>query len=120
MGKPVNLSASDFTALAAWPVLIKPFDSLESFSSSCFTHVLIWVKLVRTTDAFVHRHSALGIAVTSPGLANRDCHARCEPRVRVGVWLRGLVTGPDQPVLTVLYDGACPRCRASVALVMAG
>jgi predicted DCC family thiol-disulfide oxidoreductase YuxK len=35
-----------------------------------------------------------------------------------GVWLRGLVTGSQQPALTVLFDGACPRCRASAALIL--
>src|SRR5262249_12730354 len=32
-------------------------------------------------------------------------------------WLRGLATGRSQPALRVLYDGACPRCRASMALI---
>jgi predicted DCC family thiol-disulfide oxidoreductase YuxK len=36
-----------------------------------------------------------------------------------GGWLRGLVTGPDQPALRVIFDGACPRCRASMALFSA-
>jgi predicted DCC family thiol-disulfide oxidoreductase YuxK len=34
-----------------------------------------------------------------------------------GAWLRSLVTGRVQPAGRVLYDGACPRCRASVALL---
>ncbi len=35
-----------------------------------------------------------------------------------GPWLRSLVTGrAAQPLARVLYDGACPRCRASMALV---
>jgi predicted DCC family thiol-disulfide oxidoreductase YuxK len=62
----------------------------------------------------------LGIAVTSPGLAEFAIAMLAANLAFVsGAWLRGLVTGPDQPVLTVLFDGACPRCRASVALVMA-
>lgn len=36
-----------------------------------------------------------------------------------GSWLRGLVSGRVQPAGRVLYDGACPRCRASMALVAA-
>jgi predicted DCC family thiol-disulfide oxidoreductase YuxK len=38
-----------------------------------------------------------------------------------GSWLRRLVAGrPEgQPAGRVLYDGACPVCRASMALVMA-
>lgn len=34
-----------------------------------------------------------------------------------GPWLRSLVTGLTQPAGRVLYDGACPRCRASMALL---
>src|SRR6185312_6784341 len=34
-----------------------------------------------------------------------------------GPWLRSLVTGLRQPWGRVLYDGACPRCRASMALI---
>jgi predicted DCC family thiol-disulfide oxidoreductase YuxK len=36
-----------------------------------------------------------------------------------GSWLRGLVTGDSQPWARVLYDGACPRCRSSMAVVSA-
>jgi len=36
-----------------------------------------------------------------------------------GSWLRSLVTGREQPAGRLLYDGACPRCRASTALVTA-
>ena len=36
-----------------------------------------------------------------------------------GPWLRSLVTGTRQPAGRVLYDGACPRCRASMALITA-
>ncbi len=38
-----------------------------------------------------------------------------------GAWLRSLVAGrpEDQPAGRVLYDGACPRCRASIALLSA-
>ncbi len=38
-----------------------------------------------------------------------------------GTWWRRLITGrpEDQPAGRVLFDGACPRCRASMALVAA-
>jgi predicted DCC family thiol-disulfide oxidoreductase YuxK len=36
-----------------------------------------------------------------------------------GAWLRGLVTGHAQPALRVLFDGGCPRCRGSMALITA-
>lgn len=37
-----------------------------------------------------------------------------------GAWLRGLVAGrAAEPRVRVLYDGACPRCRASMAWLSA-
>lgn len=36
-----------------------------------------------------------------------------------GSWLRSLATGRDQPAGKVLYDGACPRCRATMSLICA-
>lgn len=37
-----------------------------------------------------------------------------------GPWLRSLVAGrPPAPTARVLYDGGCPRCRASMAVVTA-
>jgi predicted DCC family thiol-disulfide oxidoreductase YuxK len=35
-----------------------------------------------------------------------------------GYWLRERVTGRAQPSGKVLYDGACPRCRASMAFLV--
>ena len=56
----------------------------------------------------------LGIAVMSPGLTEFALAMLAANLAFVsGTWLRGLVTGADQPAVTVLYDGACPRCRAS-------
>jgi len=62
----------------------------------------------------------LGIAVMSPGLTEFTLAMWAANLAFVsGSWLRGLVTGPDQPALRVLYDGPCPRCRISVALITA-
>jgi predicted DCC family thiol-disulfide oxidoreductase YuxK len=36
-----------------------------------------------------------------------------------GTWLRGVVTSGAQPRGRVLYDGACPRCRGSMAALTA-
>ena len=109
----------DFTALAAWPVLINLLTH-SSLLLELVYPVLIWVKLLRPLllagVAVLH----LGIAVTSPGLAEFALAMLAANLAFVsGPWLRGLVTGADQPGLTVLYDGACPRCRASMALILA-
>ncbi len=36
-----------------------------------------------------------------------------------GTWLRSLASGREQPSGKVLYDGVCPRCRATMSLVCA-
>ena len=62
----------------------------------------------------------LGIAIVAPGLTEFGLAmiaanlAFCS-----AAWVRSLVSGSDQPALRVLFDGACPRCRASMALVTA-
>jgi predicted DCC family thiol-disulfide oxidoreductase YuxK len=62
----------------------------------------------------------LGIAVMSPGLTEFALVMLAgNLAFASGAWLRGLATGPSQPALSILYDGGCPRCRASMALIMA-
>ncbi len=62
----------------------------------------------------------VGIAVMSPGLTEFALVMIAGNLAFVsGPWLRGLATGSSQPALSVLYDGACPRCRASMALITA-
>jgi predicted DCC family thiol-disulfide oxidoreductase YuxK len=62
----------------------------------------------------------VGIAIISPGLTEFTLAMLSANLAFVsGSWLRGLATGGDGPALRVLYDGACPRCRASMALVVA-
>ena len=109
----------NLTALAAWPLLI-----------NCLTHaslvlelaypVLVWIQLLRPlmVAGIVILH--LGIAVTNPGLTEFAFVMIAANLAFVsGRWLRGLVAGTGGPLVTVLYDGACPRCRASAALILA-
>src|SRR5262249_34826692 len=103
----------NFTALAAWPIVINVLTHASLLLELLYP-VLIWVKLLRplmlASIAVLH----LGIAVTNPGLAEFALVMLSANVAFVdGKWLRGLVTGAVQPALTVLYDGACPRCRAS-------
>jgi predicted DCC family thiol-disulfide oxidoreductase YuxK len=109
----------DFTALAAWPVLINALTHL-SLALELMYPVLIWVRIVRplVLGGVVALH--VGIAVVSPGLSEFALAMVAGNLAFVsGSWLRGLVTGRERPALRVLYDGACPRCRASMALIRA-
>jgi predicted DCC family thiol-disulfide oxidoreductase YuxK len=108
----------DFTWLAAWPILINVLTH-SSLLLELLYPVLIWVKFLRPLMLASALTLHLGIAVTNPGLTEFALAMLTANLAFVsGTWLRGLVTGPDQPAVSVLYDGACPRCRASVALIL--
>ncbi|WP_237722935.1 thiol-disulfide oxidoreductase DCC family protein, partial [Singulisphaera acidiphila] len=63
----------------------------------------------------------VGIAISAPGLTEFGLAMFAGNLAFVsGPWLRSLVVGDAQPAGRVLYDGACPRCRASMALLTAG
>ncbi len=109
----------DFTALAAWPWLINLLTHV-SLAIELAYPVLIWIPIVRPIllagVAMLH----LGIAVMSPGLTEFALAMLAANIAFVSpAWLRALVTGATQPALRVLFDGACPRCRASMALITA-
>ena len=109
----------NFTGLAAWPLLVNLITH-ASLALELLYPVLVWVKLVRPLllAGVVAMH--VGIAVASPGLTEFALVMIAGNLAFVsGTWLRGLTTGPSQPALSVLYDGACPRCRASMALITA-
>jgi predicted DCC family thiol-disulfide oxidoreductase YuxK len=80
--------------------------------------VLVWVRPLRPLmmAAVVALH--VGIGLSAPGLTEFSLAMLAGNLAFVsGLWLRSLVTGTTQPAGRVLYDGACPRCRASMALV---
>jgi predicted DCC family thiol-disulfide oxidoreductase YuxK len=111
--------ALDFTALAAWPWLIN-LVTHASLALELLYPVLVWVKIVRPLLLAGVMILHVGIAVMSPGLTEFALVMIAANLAFVsGEWLRGLVTGLNQPNLRVLYDGACPRCRASMALITA-
>lgn len=79
---------------------------------------LIWVRRLRppllAAVALLHA----GIGLTAPGLIEFGLTMLAGNLAFVpGPWLRSLVAGREQPAGRVLYDGACPRCRASMALI---
>jgi predicted DCC family thiol-disulfide oxidoreductase YuxK len=109
----------DFTFLASWPLLVNAMTHASLMLELAYP-VLIWVKLLRPAILAGMAILHLGIAVMSPGLAEFGLAMLAANVAFVsGAWLRELVTGVQQPALSVLYDGACPRCRASMALVLA-
>jgi predicted DCC family thiol-disulfide oxidoreductase YuxK len=113
-----EFSGIDFTWLAAWPILINALTH-SSLLLELLYPVLVWVKILRPLMLAGAVMLHLGIAVVSPGLAEFALAMLTANLAFVsGTWLRALVTGPDQPVVSVLYDGGCPRCRASVALIL--
>jgi predicted DCC family thiol-disulfide oxidoreductase YuxK len=109
----------DFTSLADWPRLI----NLMTHASLAFEllyPVLIWVGMLRPLLIAGAVVLHLGIALVAPGLTEFGLAMVAANVSFVSArWLRGLVTGGNQPSLKVLFDGACPRCRASMALVTA-
>ena len=109
----------DFTPMADWPWLVNALTH-ASLALELLYPVLIWVRILRPMVLVLMLTLHLGIAVMSPGLAEFSMAMMAANLAFVsGSWLRGLVTAPDRPALRVLFDGACPRCRASVALITA-
>ena len=109
----------DFTALAAWPLLINLLTH-ASLTIELLYPVLIWVRIVRPLWLACVVAMHVGIAVTNPGLTEFALAMLAGNLAFFsGAWLRGLATGPTQPAQKVLFDGACPRCRASMALITA-
>ncbi len=109
----------DFTPMARWPMLIN-FLTHTSLALELLYPVLVWVSIARPLMlvGIIGLHA--GIGLMSPGLAEFSAMMIAANLSFVsGKWLRGLVSDPDRPPLKVLFDGACPRCRATMAMVMA-
>ncbi|WP_422927583.1 DCC1-like thiol-disulfide oxidoreductase family protein [Singulisphaera sp. PoT] len=112
----------DLTWLAAYPWLLNVMTH-GSLALELGYPVLIWTRALRPlllgTVVLLH----FGIALTAPGLSEFGLVMLAGNLAFVsGPWLRSLVAGKagSQPAGKVLYDGACPRCRASMALLTAG
>ncbi|MEA2629880.1 MAG: hypothetical protein QOE66_99 [Chloroflexota bacterium] len=112
-----EFSLLDFTWLAAWPYLMNLLTH-TALALEVGYGLLIWVRVLRpiVVAAMVALH--LGIALTAPGLAEFGlAMIAANLAFASGPWLRSLVAGRDhdQPAGRVLYDGACPYCRKSMA-----
>jgi predicted DCC family thiol-disulfide oxidoreductase YuxK len=109
----------DFTTLANWPVILN-FLTHASLAFELLYPALIWVPVLRPLmiGGAVILH--LGIAIVAPGLTEFGlAMIAANVAFLAGIWLRSLVAGREQPAVRVLFDGACPRCRASMALLTA-
>jgi predicted DCC family thiol-disulfide oxidoreductase YuxK len=109
----------DFTPLASWPRLINLLTH-GALALELLYPVLIWIKIARPLSLGLMLALHAGIGVMSPGLTEFALVMIAANLAFVsGPWIRGLVTGQAQPRIRVLYDGACPRCRRSMALLTA-
>ena len=109
----------DLTWLALYPGLLNAMTHAALFLETAYP-VLIWVRPFRpfTIVAVLLMHAAIGLTLglfefSLAMLAGNLAFAS-------GPWLRSLVAGLDQPSGKILYDGACPKCRASMAFLTAG
>jgi predicted DCC family thiol-disulfide oxidoreductase YuxK len=110
----------DLTWLVSYPWLLNLMTH-GSLALEVSYPVLIWVRVLRPLYLTLVILLHAGIALTAPGLTEFGLAMVAGNLAFVsGPWLRSLVSGRDQPAGRVLYDGACPRCRASMALVAAG
>ena len=111
----------DLTVLAPLP----GFESLVNLATHLTVAfeigypILIWLRPWRTPMLVLAALLHAGIALTM-GLYEFSIAMLIGNLAFVsGTWLRGLVTGPSQPRARVLFDGACPKCRASMAFLKA-
>lgn len=110
----------DLTWLAAWPMLLNVMTHSGLIFELLYP-VLIWNRRLRplmiAVAVMMHGMIDLTLGLTEFGLAMVAGNLAFFS----GPWLRSLVTGADtsHPAVRVLYDGACPKCRASMAFLTA-
>jgi predicted DCC family thiol-disulfide oxidoreductase YuxK len=109
----------DLTWLAGFPILLNLMTHAALFLEVSYP-VLVWVKPARPLILTGAMAMHLGIALTLGLFEFSAAMLAANLAFFSGPWLRSLVTGLDQPSGKVLYDGACPRCRASMAFITAG
>jgi predicted DCC family thiol-disulfide oxidoreductase YuxK len=109
--------ALDFTEMARHPLLIN-FLTHASLALELLYPILVWIRVTRPLMLLGVAALHVGIALMSPGLAEFTLAMLAANLAFVsGAWVRRLVADPDRPPLRVLFDGACPRCRSTLAMV---
>jgi predicted DCC family thiol-disulfide oxidoreductase YuxK len=110
----------DLTWLAAWPMLLNAMTHTGLLFELLYP-ILIWNRRLRpvliVVAVMMHGMIDLTLGLTEFGLAMVAGNLAFFS----GPWLRSLVTGtePGRSAVRVLYDGACPKCRASMAFLTA-
>ncbi len=111
----------DLTWLAAAPWVLNAMTHASLLLEIGYP-VLVWVRPLRpmVVGAAIGLHVGVGLVLGLGefGLAMIAANLAFFS----GFWLRSLVTGRDasgQPAGRLLFDGACPRCRASTAVIVA-
>ena len=108
----------DLTWLAGFPLVLNAMTHFAVALEAGYP-VLIWIKparpLVIAAAMMMHLAIGLTLGLFEFGLAMIAGNLAFAS----GPWLRSLVAGRDQPAGRVLYDGACPKCRASMAWISA-
>ncbi len=111
----------DLTWLAAYPRFME-FCTHAALALELSYPILVWIGPLRPMmmALIVAMHAGIGLTL---GLTEFSL-AMVAGNVAFasGPWLRSLVAGrkPGVAMGQVLYDGACPRCRASMAFLKAG
>lgn len=112
----------DLTWLATFPWLIQAMTH-ASLALEIGYPAVVWVRRLRplALALVLTMHALIGVSLGLVEFAL--AMAAGNLAFASGEWLRGLVAGPEsdrsQPVGRLLYDGSCPRCRRTVALVLA-
>jgi len=109
----------DLTWLAAYPLLLNAMTHAALFIETTYP-ALIWPRATRPIVLASVTAMHVGIGLTLGLFEFSLAMLAGNLAFASGPWLRSLVTGLDQPSGKVLYDGACPRCRASMAFIKAG
>ena len=111
----------DLTWLAAYPLLIQAMTHAALLIETAYP-VLIWVRPLRPWWIAAAAAMHLGIGLTLGLVEFSLAMIVGNLAFASGPWLRSLVAGlPEtQPAGRILYDGACPKCRASMAFLTAG
>ncbi|WP_337175296.1 DCC1-like thiol-disulfide oxidoreductase family protein [Paludisphaera sp.] len=116
-----EFAAFNFTWLAAWPMILNALTH-GSLALEIAYPVLVWSRATRPLMIAGAVLLHLGIAVVSPGLTEFGlAMIAANLAFASGGWLRTLAAGreDEQPAIRVLFDGACPKCRASMAAATA-
>ena len=109
----------DFTWLVRELPLLVQFGTIAGLALEISYPFLIWNRRLRPwillAMGFMHLGIEVALGLTEFGITM----AAANLAFVSGAWLRSLVVGKAQPEGRVLYDGHCPRCRASMAFICA-